>query len=121
MRRLSSRPSWLASVSYFFFGPEAVKRILQDNNRNYVRPDARMDVLRMGLRGGDSVFTANGEDWLRQCIGMPFALTEAVLVLATVCQRYHLRLVDGHVVEPYPLFTVRTRNKLPMWVEARSR
>ncbi len=45
----------------------------------------------------------------RQCIGNTFALTEAQLVLATVAQRYRLRLVDGHPVEPRAAITLRPR------------
>jgi cytochrome P450 len=37
----------------------------------------------------------------RLCLGKDFALLEAVLVLATVMQRYQARLVPGHRVEPY--------------------
>ncbi len=37
----------------------------------------------------------------RLCLGKDFALVEAVLVLATVMQRYQARLVPGHPVEPH--------------------
>jgi cytochrome P450 len=50
----------------------------------------------------------------RQCIGNAFALMEAQLVLATVAQRYSLRLVPGHPVEPHVLVTLRPRYGLPM-------
>jgi cytochrome P450 len=46
----------------------------------------------------------------RQCIGNTFALTEAQLVLATVAQRYRLRLVPDHPVEAVAAITLRPRN-----------
>ena len=48
------------------------------------------------------------------CIGNTFALTEAMLVLATVAQRYHLELLRGHEVVPEALVTLRPRGGLPM-------
>ncbi len=45
----------------------------------------------------------------RQCIGNTFALTEAQLVLATVAQRYRLRLLPEHRVVPFTAITLRPR------------
>ncbi len=56
----------------------------------------------------------------RLCIGKPFAEMEMKLVLATIAQRYRLRLLPGHTVEPEALVTLRPRNGLPMLLEARS-
>lgn len=53
----------------------------------------------------------------RQCIGNTFALMEAHLILATVAQRYRLRLVPDHPVEPQALLTLRPRDGLPMLLE----
>jgi cytochrome P450 len=50
----------------------------------------------------------------RQCIGEQFAWMEATLVLATIAQRWRLRLVPGHLVEPYPLVTLRPRHGMLM-------
>ena len=55
----------------------------------------------------------------RQCIGNNFALMEAQLVLATVAQRYQLRLRPGHPVQPDPVFVLRTSDGLPMRVTRR--
>ncbi|MGW8318676.1 MAG: cytochrome P450 [Candidatus Promineifilaceae bacterium] len=52
----------------------------------------------------------------RLCIGADFAMVEAQLVLATVAQRYVLKLVPGHPVEPQPLITLRPRYGLHMTV-----
>lgn len=50
----------------------------------------------------------------RQCIGNNFAMQEAQLILATVAQKYSLRLVAGHPVVPDPSITLRPRYGLKM-------
>jgi cytochrome P450 len=55
----------------------------------------------------------------RQCIGNTFAMMEAQLVLATIAQRYSLRLVPGHPVVPQVLLTMRPRYGLPMTLQPR--
>ena len=42
----------------------------------------------------------------RVCIGKAFAMLEAELVLATLCQRFRFDLVPGHRVEPAPRITL---------------
>jgi cytochrome P450 len=44
---------------------------------------------------------------------------EAQLVLATIAQRYQLRLVPGHPVEPQMLVTLRPKYGLPMTIHRR--
>ena len=56
----------------------------------------------------------------RVCIGATFAMTEAMLILATVAQRYRLRLEPGHPVEPVGLITLRPRFGLSMRLERRA-
>jgi cytochrome P450 len=55
----------------------------------------------------------------RKCIGQTFALTEALLILATILQRYKLRVKPNHKVRPYPIFSLRVRDGLPMMVTHR--
>jgi cytochrome P450 len=55
----------------------------------------------------------------RICIGAAFALTEAVLILATIAQRYRLRLKPGHPVEPQGLITLRPRYGMQMILQRR--
>ncbi len=57
----------------------------------------------------------------RNCIGEHFAWMEAVLVLATLLQRYQFRLAPGQAVEPEPLITLRARHGMRMRVCARRR
>jgi len=55
----------------------------------------------------------------RICIGAAFAMTEAILILAMVAQRYRLRLKAGHPIEPQGLITLRPRYGMPMTIELR--
>jgi cytochrome P450 len=55
----------------------------------------------------------------RICIGAAFAMAEAMLILATVAQRYRLRLKPGFPVEPQGLITLRPRHGMQMIPEQR--
>jgi cytochrome P450 len=55
----------------------------------------------------------------RQCIGESFAWMEGVLLLATLAQKWKLRLVPGHRVEPQPLITLRPKYGMQMHIEPR--
>ena len=53
----------------------------------------------------------------RLCIGSYFALTEAQLIVATVAQRYRLKLVADHPVELDALITLRPRYGIKVLLE----
>jgi cytochrome P450 len=55
----------------------------------------------------------------RQCIGEPFAWMEGVLILATLAQKWRLRLAPGQLVTPQALITLRPRHGMRMVPEAR--
>jgi cytochrome P450 len=55
----------------------------------------------------------------RVCIGERFAWMEGVLALATLAQRWRLRLEPGHRVETKALITLRPRYGMRMTVELR--
>ena len=55
----------------------------------------------------------------RICLGAGFAITEAVLVLVTILQRWRVRLVPDHPVEPVALITLRPRFGLKATVVSR--
>jgi cytochrome P450 len=55
----------------------------------------------------------------RVCIGASFAMTEAVLILATLAQRFRLRVAPDHCVEPHALFTLRAKHGMHMNVTPR--
>lgn len=55
----------------------------------------------------------------RQCVGEAFTWMEGVLLLATIAQRWRLRLAPGHPVVPHPLVTLRPKYGMRMIVERR--
>jgi len=55
----------------------------------------------------------------RQCIGNSFAVMEATLILATVAQKYRLRLVPNHPVVPLASITLRPRHGVRVILEER--
>ncbi len=55
----------------------------------------------------------------RQCIGNTFALMEAALLLATIAQKFRMRLVLDQKVEPVASITLRPRHGIQVTLEAR--
>jgi cytochrome P450 len=55
----------------------------------------------------------------RVCIGERFAWMEGVLILATIAQKWKLRLAEGQRVEPLPLITLRTKYGMKMVLVSR--
>ena len=55
----------------------------------------------------------------RQCIGNNFAVMEATLLLATIAQRFRIRVVPGHPIVPMPTITLRPRYGIRAKIEAR--
>jgi cytochrome P450 len=55
----------------------------------------------------------------RQCIGESFAWMEAILILASIAQKWKLRLLPDHRVEPQPLITLRPKYGMRMQIEPR--
>jgi cytochrome P450 len=55
----------------------------------------------------------------RVCIGEQFAWMEGTLVLATLAQRWRLRLAPGHPVAVQPIITLRPKHGMRMTVHAR--
>lgn len=55
----------------------------------------------------------------RQCIGESFAGMEGALILATLGQKWKLKLIPGQRVEPEPLITLRPKYGMNMQLEAR--
>ena len=53
----------------------------------------------------------------RVCIGNTFATMEAILILATIAQRYRLSLVPGQSVIPQATLTLRPKHNLQMALE----
>lgn len=57
----------------------------------------------------------------RICIGNSFAQMEAVLMLATIAQRYQLRLAPDQQTTPVPVLTLRPQENIRVMVEARTK
>jgi len=55
----------------------------------------------------------------RFCIGQAFAVTEAILVLATICQRFSFAPAPGFKLELWPSITLRPRNGVRLVVKER--
>jgi cytochrome P450 len=55
----------------------------------------------------------------RVCIGNRFAMMEAVLLLATVAQRFRLQLASAEEIQPFPSVTLRPTGGVPVRLEAR--
>lgn len=55
----------------------------------------------------------------RFCIGNEFAMLEAQLITVMVLQKFQLRLVQGHPVEPQPDITLRSKHGMKMTLHPR--
>ncbi len=55
----------------------------------------------------------------RRCIGQAFAMMEAVLVMATLAQRFRFVEPKGRQIAPEPLITLRAHRGIPMTLQAR--
>jgi cytochrome P450 len=59
-------------------------------------------------------------DGPRICIGNHFAMMEAILILATVLQRYRLELASGYRLELFPSITLRPKHGVQVVVRERT-
>ena len=55
----------------------------------------------------------------RLCTGESFAWIEGLLIIATLAQKWKMRLVPGHPVEPKPVLTLRPKYGMKMILEHR--
>jgi cytochrome P450 len=55
----------------------------------------------------------------RQCVGEGFAWAEVILLLVTLAQRWTMRLLPGHPVEPQPRLTLRPKYGMRMVLKKR--
>jgi cytochrome P450 len=56
----------------------------------------------------------------RQCIGESFAWMEAILVLATLAQRWRLKVVENHPIAIQPKITLRPKHGIQVIPESRN-
>jgi len=55
----------------------------------------------------------------RSCMGVHFAMVEMCLIVATVAQRYRLRLLDGPRIEPTSMVSLHPSSDVLAIVESR--
>ncbi|MGB0122511.1 MAG: cytochrome P450 [Silvibacterium sp.] len=115
---VSIGPYLLPAGTYFFFS----QYLIQRSPENFPDP-LRFDPERFAPenKAGRSrfVYFPFGAGH-RQCIGEAFAWMEATLVLATLAQRWRLRLVPGQRIEVQPKITLRPKFGIRMIPESRS-
>ena len=95
---------------------------LLHRHRSYWRDPDRFDPERFSAEAGalrDRLVYLPFGFGPRICIGASFAMTEAVLILATLARRFRLRVAPGHSVEPLAQFTLKARHGMWMTVEGR--
>jgi cytochrome P450 len=100
-----------------------VQWVVQRDPRFWPEPD-RFNPSRWGEPAAKSIPRCSYfpfGDGPRICIGNGFAMMEAVLLLATIAQRWRLELVPGRTLQLIPSVTLRPRDGISMIVHARRR
>jgi cytochrome P450 len=117
IRDVTLGPYHLPAGTYFFFSQYIIQR-----SADHFPGPLRFDPERFTPenKAGRSKFVyfpfgAGG----RQCIGESFAWMEGTLVLATLAQRWRLRLVPGQKIEAQPKITLRPKNGIRVIPELR--
>ncbi len=110
-------PYRLPTGTYFFFS----QYIMQRTPEHFPDP-LRFDPERFtpeakAARPKFAYFPFGGGS--RQCIGESFAWMEAILLTATIAQRWRLRLVPGQRIEVQPKITLRPKFPIRMVPELR--
>lgn len=95
--------------------------VMHRDARYYLEPE-RFDPLRWlpearEARPQYAYFPFGGGP--RRCIGESFAWMEGVLLIATLAQRWRLRLVPNHPVKTHPIITLRPKHGMLMTLEKR--
>jgi cytochrome P450 len=116
-RDIELGPYLLPKGTYFFFS----QYLIQRNAEHFPDPlrfdPERFTAERKAARSKFVYFPFGAGG--RQCIGESFAWMEATLVLATLAQRWRLRLVPGQRLEVLPKITLRPKYGIRMVSELR--
>ncbi len=87
-----------------------------DNSEEFIPERWENDLEKRLPRG---VYIPFG-DGPRICIGKGFAMMEAVLILATVAQKYKFKLVEDHLIVPQPSITLRPEHGIKVEITKRN-
>jgi cytochrome P450 len=108
-----------AGTNVFIF-----QSLTQRDPRFFSNPDAfdperwREDPVRLGKIPRFAYFPFGAGP--RVCVGASFAMLEATLLLAMVQQKFQLRLVPGHPVQPIASVTLRPKHGIRVTVRSRA-
>ena len=108
-----------AGTNIFIF-----QSLTQRDSRFFSNPDAfdperwREDPVRLGKIPRFAYFPFGGGP--RVCVGASFAMLEATLLLAMIQQKFQLRLVPGHPIEPIASVTLRPKHGIRVTVHRRA-
>lgn len=81
------------------------------------RPERWLDESAAAARPKYAYFPFGGGP--RSCVGEPFAWLEAILLLATLAQRWRLLRMDNAPIELFPTITLRPKQPVRMTIRAR--
>lgn len=97
--------------------------LTQRDPRFFFNPDVfdperwREDPVRLGKIPRFAYFPFGGGP--RVCVGASFAMLESSLLLAMIQQRFQLRLVPGHPIQPIPSVTLRPKHGIRVTLHRR--
>ena len=123
MGRMSTKPITLGPYTipagaHFFFS-----QYIMGRDPQYFPDPLRFDPERFtpenkAARPKFTYFPFGGGS--RQCIGESFAWMEAILVLATLAQRWRLKVVEDHPIALQPKITLRPKFGIQVILEPRA-
>jgi cytochrome P450 len=106
-RDIELGPYLLPTGTYFFFSQYIVQRTPEYFPDPLRFDPQRFTVEQKAARPRFAYFPFGGGS--RQCIGESFAWMEAVLLLATLAQRWKLKLVPDQLIDVQPKITLRPK------------
>ena len=110
--------SWLG-YQVFLSEPAGIKRVLLDDVANYPKNGARRPYPRYGLRPGNRPHPDGTEAGPHPRQFASLAMAEVSLLLATIAQRYHLKLAPDQNIVLQHRVTLRPRDGIRMTLQRR--
>jgi cytochrome P450 len=116
-REIELGPYKFPAGTYFFFSQYLIQRSAE-HFPDPLRFDPERFTPENKARRSRFVYFPFGAG-SRQCIGEPFAWMEGVLILATIAQKWRLRLIPDQKIELQPKITLRPKHGIRMMPEPR--